>query len=112
MADDFDRLLADRLVPLERDADRAFVARVQARIGLEERFGAERRSLIRDLMQQLVALLAVGAGAWWLGRSAPVAAWAIESPATALAILLAAFMFAAAMFITRTGPGNLRDRAL
>jgi len=107
MADEFDRLLVDALSPPEREADRAFVARVQTQVALEERFASERRSLVRDLLQQLVALLAVGAGAWWLGRSAPVAEWASESPATALAILLATFMFVAATFITRTASRNL-----
>ena len=111
MADEFDRFLADALGPPERIADRAFVARVQAQVALEERFVIERRSLVRGLMQQLAALLAVGAGAWWLGSSAPVAAWAAESPATALAILLAAFMFVAAMFMTRTAPRNVLSQA-
>ena len=111
MADGFDHFLSAALAPPEREADRAFVARVQAQIALEERFARERMSLLRDLLQQLVALLAVSAGAWWVGRSAPVAQWARESPATALAILLVAFMFMAAMFITRTAPRNLPGRA-
>ena len=112
MADEFDRFLADALAPPEREADRGFVLRVQAQIALEERFALERRLLLRNLVQQLFALVAVGAGAWWLGRSAPIADWAAESPATALATLLVAFMFVAAMFITRTVPRNVSNRAL
>ena len=106
MDDDFDRFLSDALAPQEREPDRSFVSRVQARIAVEECFALQRRSLIRDLATQLLALLAVGAGTWWLGRSTPVAAWASESPATALAILLAMFMFVAAVITLRTGPGE------
>ena len=106
MADDFDRLLAEALSPPERDADRVFVSQVQTQIAIEERFAMQRRSLCSGLAQQLAALLAIGAGAWWLGTSAPIAAWASESPATALAIMLALFMFVAALFTLRTGAGE------
>ena len=109
MADEFDRFLADALSPMDRVADRAFVARVQAQVVLEERFRRARKALVRDLVQQLIALLAVAAGAWWLGRSAPVARWAAESPATSLAILLLAFMFVAATFVARTPARDVHE---
>ena len=109
MADEFDRFLAEALSPTERVADRAFVARVQVQVVLEERFRKARAALVRDLLQQLIALLAVGAGAWWFGRSARVASWAAESPATALAILLLAFMFVAVTFMARTPARNVHE---
>ena len=107
MADDFDGFLAAALAPPVRDPDRVFLARVQAQVALEERFAAERRSVVRELMQQLIGLLAVAAGGWWLGKAPPVASWAAESPATMLAILLVTFMFVAATFTMRTGAGNV-----
>ena len=112
MADDFERFLAAVLSPPERGADRAFVSRVQIQIAIDERFAAQRRLLIRSLAQQLVALLAVGAGAWWLGKAAPIAAWAGESPAMALGAFIAMFMFLAAVVTLRTGSGQLRNISL
>lgn len=106
MADDFERFLATALSPPERTADRAFVSRVQSQIALEERFAAQRRLLIRSLAQQLIALLAVGAGAWWLGKAAPITAWASESPAAALAILIVMFMFLAAIVTSWPSAGQ------
>jgi hypothetical protein len=109
MADDFDRFLANALSPPERDGDRVFVSRVQARIAIEQRFATQRRFLVRGLEQQFLALLAVGGGAWWLGRAAPIAAWAGESPAAALAILIGMFMFLVAVVTARTGAGQRAD---
>ena len=109
MADDFDRFLASALAPPQREPDRAFVGRIQAQLALEEHFAAERRSVARELIQQLIALLSVGAGAWWLGKSAPVAGWAAESPALALATLAAAFMFLVVMFTVRPRAGKVLE---
>jgi hypothetical protein len=109
VTEEFDRFLAAALAPPLREPDRAFVAHVQGEVALEQRFAAERSSLGRELAQQLIALFAVGAGAWWLGRSAPVADWAAESPATALATLVVAFMFLAAMFTMRPRSGNVPE---
>ena len=93
MADEFDDFFAAALAPEERAPDRRFVARVQTAILLEERLAAQRSSLIRDLVRQLVALAAVAAALWWLGRAAPVAGWLCESPAVGLAIVISAFAF-------------------
>ena len=92
MADEFERFLAAALAPEERAPDRQFVARVQAAILLEQRLAAQRSSLIRDLVRQIVAVAAVAAGLWWLGRAAPVASWFGESPAVGLAILVISFV--------------------
>jgi hypothetical protein len=97
MPDPFDRLLSEALAPSDRPPDRAFVIRVQARIALEERLEAQRRSLASGLAKQLLALGAVAAGFWLLGRSAPVASWFAESPAVGLAVLLTAFGFLAGL---------------
>ena len=112
MAEDFDRFLAEALSPPGREVDRSFVVRVQAQIAMEERFAAQRRLLMLNLAQQLVALMAVGAGAWWLGKAAPIAAWAGDSPAAALATFMAMFMFLAAVVTLRTGSGQPRDISL
>jgi hypothetical protein len=93
MADAFDSLLTVALQPPERAPDRHFVARVQARIALEDRFSQQRRAAIGAFAKQLLALGALAAGLWWLGRAAPVASWRTESPALALAVLLVAFAF-------------------
>jgi hypothetical protein len=99
--DEFDRFLGAALSPKERDPDRQFVARVEARIALEQQLARERRSLLAGLLKQLVALLAVAAGVWWVGRAAPVAMWVRESPEAALLLLLAAFVFLIVLFSAR-----------
>lgn len=93
MADEFDRLLKSALQPPEGLPDRQFVARVQARIALEEQLSSERRLVVGGLIKQLLALAAVAAAIWWVGRAAPVASSFAESPALGLAILLIAFLF-------------------
>src|SRR5215212_4385700 len=97
MADEFDHFLKSALAPSERLPDRRFVTRVQAAIALEERLAAQRSSLLRELARQLVALAAIAAGLWWIGRAPPVASLFAESPAVGLAILLAAFAFLVAI---------------
>ena len=110
MADEFDLFLAHSLAPAERLPDRRFVARVQARILLEEQLVRERRALIAALAKQIVALIAVAAAIWVIASAAPVADLFAQSPALALAILLVAFSFVVAMFSTSarsTGPSVL-----
>jgi len=103
MADEFDRFLSSALSPPESAPDRKFVARVQARIALEDRLAAQRSSLIRSLTHQLVALLAVAAALWWIGRAAPVASWFADSPSIGTAILLAAFACLVGLLALRSG---------
>jgi hypothetical protein len=98
MADAFDRILSDALAPDEREADRRFVAQVQARIALDERFAAERRSGLRQLGVEVLGLAAIAGALVWLGRAAPVASFFAESPAVALAAVLAMFGLAVAVF--------------
>lgn len=103
MADEFERFLASAIAPPDRLPDRRFVARVQARILLDEQLARERRALMAALGRQIVALAAVAAGIWVIARAAPVADVFAQSPAVALAILLVAFSFVVAMF-SRSGP--------
>ena len=91
MADEFESYLAAVLAPPERDPDRPFVSRVQAHIALDARLAAERRSVVRRLGHELLGLAAVAAALLWLGRAAPVADLAAESPALALLALLSIF---------------------
>jgi hypothetical protein len=98
MSDDFDAFLADQLAPPERRPDRRFIAAVQARIAMEERFRQQRRALWANLASQLAALGAVATGIWWLSRAAPVANWTGQFPATTLAMLVAGFALAVGLF--------------
>jgi len=98
MDKDFDRFLEASLAPPERLPDRRFVGGVQARIALEQQLAQEHGALRAALVKQLVALLAVAAGLWVVGRAAPVASWVAASPAAALAVLLCAFGCAVALF--------------
>lgn len=91
MADEFDQFLASSLAPPERQPDRRFVAAVQVRIELERQLKRERDQLAASLAYQLIALVAVAAGVWWLVRSASIAAWLAEFPAVAFTVLLLAF---------------------
>jgi hypothetical protein len=108
MTEDFDRYLARALGPDEREADRRFVARVQAQIVLQERLASERRALFAGLMTQLVALMAVAAAAWIVLSAAPIAGLFAELPAVGLALLLAAFALIVVMF-SRTSRSALRS---
>jgi hypothetical protein len=92
MADEFDLFLEEALAPEKRDEDHRFVARVQAAIRIEERLKLERRSMVRNLILQLVALSAVAAAVLLGFARAPVAAsLATESPWLAVLILMAGF---------------------
>jgi hypothetical protein len=101
MADEFDLFLGSALAPPEREPDRQFVARVQARIVLEERLAAQERALLGSLLRELLAVAAVAGALWWISRSEAVAGRVAESPAAALAILLALFMFVVAVLSFR-----------
>lgn len=98
MAEEFETFLAASLAPDGREADRRFVAAVQSRIMIEERFVQQRRELVRGFVAQLCALVAVAAGLWWIGRSAVVEDWLSFAPGMALALLLPAFALAVALF--------------
>jgi hypothetical protein len=98
MADEFDRFLERALAPDERDPDRQFVARVQARIALEQQFAAQRRSLVAEFLRQLAAVAAIAAALWWIARAAPINSPSSGSPALALAVLLTAFGLLVALF--------------
>ena len=108
MADEFDRFLESALAPPDRLPDRKFVMRVQARIALEERLAARHSALVRDLLTQLIALAAVAAGLWWIGRAAPVANWFSQSPAAGLAILLALFGLLVLLLGRRSAGSGIR----
>ena len=91
MPDEFNRFLASALAPSAGLPDRQFVGRVQVLIALDERLAAQRRLMIRNLEMQLLALAAMGASAWWIGRAEPVASLFERSPAVTLAVLLSLF---------------------
>lgn len=101
MADEFDAFLAEALSPEEREPDRTFVARVQARIRLDEQLQVERRSVVAMLLIQFLGIAAVAAAAFWLLRSPEIASFASESPALLLLVLLLAFSFVILLFGTR-----------
>ena len=105
MADGFDAFLAAALAPAEHPGDRTFVARVEAAIVLEERLAAQRRLLLTELGQQLVAVAAVGFALWWIGRAEPVASRFAQSPALGLAILLTGFGLLVALMSSRRRSG-------
>lgn len=91
MADEFDAFLGAALAPAEREADRAFVTEVQARIALDAHLEAERSLLFWALAKQIAALLAIAAAAAWLPRSATVAHFLTSHSGAGLLILLVAF---------------------
>jgi hypothetical protein len=110
MTDELDLFLAEALRPAEREPDRAFVARVQARIRLDEQVRAERSRALSLLARQVVGLAAVAAGAIWLARSPAIAGFAGESPAILLLALLAAFSFVILLFSSE-GPSKSPQQA-
>jgi hypothetical protein len=91
MADHFESFLAEALSPPARGPDRRFVARVEARVKLEARLEAERRSIVRRFGIELVALLALAAGLAWAARAQPIMALAAESPWLLMCALLSIF---------------------
>ena len=98
MADEFDAFLADTLAPDEREPDRAFVGRVQAGIRLDEQLRAERRGMVATLAVQFLGVAAIAAAIVWLLRAPEIGAFASESPAFLLLILLVAFSFVIMLF--------------
>jgi hypothetical protein len=98
MADEFDAFLAEALAPEERGPDRAFVARVQAGIRLDEQLRAERRGMVATLAVQLLGIAAIAAATVWLLRAPEIGAFASESPAFLLLILLVGFSFVIMLF--------------
>ena len=99
----FDRFLRDSLSPPEREPDRAFAVRVRAQVLLEERLRRERSESLRQLAWEIVGIFAVAAGFLWLVRSPELSEFVGESPAIALAGLLAAFMLMIAV-MAAAGP--------
>ena len=108
MADEFDNFLAQALGPTEGEADRVFVARVQSQIRLDEQLRSERRGMLSMLAIQVLGIAAIAAAVFWLLRSPEIAAFAAESPAILLMMLLAAFSFAVLLFSTGSSPGKSR----
>ena len=107
MADAFDQLLASSLGPDDRLPDRCFVARIQARIILEEQLALERRTIIGGFVAQLAGLLAVAAAVWVVGSAAPVERTFVQWPAAGLLLLLVAFAFIVAIFSRSGRSGDL-----
>jgi hypothetical protein len=106
MSDPFDDFLGKALAPPERDPDRAFVARVHARVLLHEAIRAQRQSALQRLSLQLIALLAVVAAFVLLSQSPDVAAFVAESPAIVLTFLIALFSMLIALFASRAGSSS------
>jgi hypothetical protein len=111
VADDFDERLASALSPPERFPDRNFVARVQARIALEDQLAEERRTLIMSLASQVAALLAVTAGIALVARAPFLAGLFAESPGIGLAILLMLFSFVV-LSLAAGGPAGWASRRI
>lgn len=107
MPDEFDRFLSKSLEVEPGGADRAFVARVQARIALDERLRVQRRSVLRELGGEVLALAAIAVGLVWFGRAAPVDQFFVESPAAALAVLLSGFALLIVAFTSQTNSFGL-----
>ena len=98
MADEFDAFLAAGLAPEEREPDRAFVTRVQAGIRLDEQLRAERRGMVATLAVQFLGVAAITAAIVWLLRAPEIGAFASESPAFLLLMLIVAFSFVIMLF--------------
>jgi hypothetical protein len=107
MADRFDDFLAATLALEERDADRRFVARVQARIALDTQLRERGRASLRQFGVQVLGLGAIAAGLLWLSLSAPIAEFAAQSPAMALAGVIASFAMLIALFSSQAGSGEV-----
>ena len=98
MADEFDAFLAAGLAPEEREPDRAFIARVQAGIRLDEQLRAERGGMVATLAVQFLGVAAIAAAIVWLLRAPEIGAFASESPAFLLLMLIVAFSFMIVLF--------------
>ena len=106
MAEPFDRFLADALAPEAREPDRKFVAQVQARIALEERLAAARRSILYALGTGIAGVLAVAAGLLWLAQSVAVTRFFAESPGVSVSALLAGFALLLVLFSSGQSQSN------
>jgi hypothetical protein len=106
MSDPFDDFVGKALAPPERDPDRAFVARVHARVLLHEAIRAQRQGALQRLSLQLIALIAVVAAFVLLSQSPDVAAFVAESPAIVLTFLIALFSMLIALFASRAGSSS------
>ena len=93
MADPFDLFLAEELAPPPGAADRAFVARVQTRIDLDERLRRREQAIWHRLARELIAVLAMGAALVVLTRAPAVAALGAHSPELLLCGAIGAFAF-------------------
>ena len=111
MSDPFDDFLSKALAPPKRDPDRVFVARVQARVLLDEALRAQQRGALHRLGLQLLALLAVAAAFLLLSRSPEIAAFVAESPAIVLAAMIALFSLIIGVLAGRTGSGGALSRS-
>ncbi len=108
MADEFEALLAAGLSPEEREPDRDFVARVQAAVRLDEQLRAERRGMVATLAVQFLGVAAIAAAIVWLLRAPEIGAFATESPAFLLLILLVAFSFVIMLFSSEASSRRVR----
>ena len=91
MDDAFDEFLRESLTPASGPPDRTFVARVQSRIALEERWRHERRASLRQLAWEMVALSAIAAAMLTVSRVPAARDLLVQSPTVALAA--AVFLF-------------------
>jgi cytochrome bd-type quinol oxidase subunit 2 len=91
MSDAFERFLTSALAADQREPDRRFVARVQARIALHAHLCAQRRDMLRQLVTQIIGLGGVAGGLLWLGRAGAVSRFFADWPWLALCILLSIF---------------------
>ena len=103
MAEAFESFLSEVLAPPTRDPDRAFVAKVQARMALEQGMEAQRRALFGKFFRDLLGIAAVAAGLIVMGGSPELLAFASESPGAVLAIVAILFSFLL-LVIGRGGP--------
>jgi hypothetical protein len=63
--------------------------------------------LLAGLGYQVLALLSVAAGLWWISRAGAVGQWFVESPELALAILLTGFVFLGIMLTTSASSASV-----
>jgi hypothetical protein len=112
MTDGFDDFLAARLSPPEREPDRAFVARVQARILVDEAMRAQRAGILSQLSQEILAVVAVAAAFLLLSRSPSAAAFLAESPALVLLALIGLFSLLIGLFALRRSPAPVASARL
>lgn len=108
MADEFDAFLAVALAPEQREPDRAFVARVQAAVRLDEQLRAERHGMFANLAVQCLGVAAIAAAIIWLLRAPEIGTFASESPAFLLLILLVAFSFVIMLFSSGASSRRVR----